>query len=454
MVKLSKYLLLSLLILVTQNTAGAETCCVRFVGTQIDEPPIPARLTKTTWDSVFTSQMYGGGPYKCPKIEMSIDKTAFDYSFAGTLTIEETSRMESSTLHMQLVDIHRGSVVKEGKIAWYCVDQRRAGACSQTQKDNVMTLAKSFHPLDERIYNYERIPERATIKPEKDLIMAGKKMTVHLTDIHDSKGATPQPWQRILVKAKKGKILNGKPQGEYRVFEVGGGVVDLNYKAPDKCKKDTETITIYNTCEIDPNSVVTSKREIATKEFEIVCLKGRLEATLNPDYDIGHGGYTRISHKYTIEKENSAILPFRLEMTDDPDKYEVVAEEDLAQGTVTSLYVEVFEIVGLVCDTHKRRTRVIQVRVPEGDVNLQRDPQWVLRFHIDLRVYDPIEKNWSTRPVAQGPRISRETLNDSEWWSAHTFWTPIKKEYTEDVGVYRYRLHLEPETVEYLRSGR
>jgi hypothetical protein len=276
--RLLRYLFLTLLVLVIQNTAGAETCCVRVVGTQIAGPPSPARFAKTTWDSVFTSRVYGGGPLlKCPEIEMSELKTFLEYRFVGSLTIEETPRMESSTLHMQLVDVHRGTVVKEGRITWHCVDWR-AGACSQTLKDNVMTLAKSFHPLDELIYNYERIPERATIEPEKDPIMSGKKMTVHLTDIRDSKGRTPQPWQRLLVKAEKGKILNGKQQEEYRVFKVGGGVIDLDYQAPDECKKDTETITIYNTCVIAPQSQVTPEREIASEKFDILC--DRWEGTI------------------------------------------------------------------------------------------------------------------------------------------------------------------------------
>jgi hypothetical protein len=134
-----------------------------------------------------------------------------------------------------------------------------------------MTLAKSFHPLDEVINDYERIPERATIEAEKDPIMSGKKMTVHVKDMRDNRGRTPQPWQRFLVKTEKGKILNGTQQEEYRVFEVGGGAIDLVYQAPEECKKDTEKIEISNTCVIDPQSRVTLERGIASTGFNILC---------------------------------------------------------------------------------------------------------------------------------------------------------------------------------------
>ena len=272
MARFSKYLIGILFLLLAHNAVAQQTCCWRIVGTQISGPPDKARFAKTTWDSVFTSRMYGGGPLlKCPEIEMSGGKTRLEYQFVGTLTVEETPRMQSSTLHMQLVDVYRGTVVKEGQVTWHCVDWR-AGACSQRQHDNIMTLAKSFHPLDQLIYNYERIPERATVEPEKERIMAGKKMTIHLRDIEDSEGRSPWSWQRILVKAEKGKIINGTPQAEgYHVFEVGGGPVDVQYQAPEKCKKDTETITVYNTCVIDPQSKVIPEREIASTKFDIFC---------------------------------------------------------------------------------------------------------------------------------------------------------------------------------------
>jgi len=444
MLRIIKYFILALFIIFGNSAVAQQTCCMRIVGTQITGPSAPARFAKAAWDSVFTSRMYGGGPLlKCPEIEMSISKTFMEYRFAGTLTVEETPRMQSSMLHMQLVDIHRGSVVKEGRIAWHCVDQR-VGACSQTQKDNVMTLAKSFHPLDELIYNYERIPERATIKPEKDPIMAGKKMTVHLTDIRDSKGATPQPWQRILVKAKKGKILNGKPQGEYRVFKVGGGVIDLNYKAPDKCKKDTETITVYNTCVIDPNSVVTPEREIGKKTFEIFCIQGQAKGYLNPDYQ--PGGICKYE-SFNIDQE-PAVINFKIIPTNDPCLYKVKQLDSIPGKYRTLKTVVCSTPIGITKFT-KEEWGLRQIRFmhdpPFGPIRLdfKRNPEKPLIVAFDHNWVESFEKS------ANG-RVERD--RKPGWVPMHNNSWPLKDGYYEDFGIFRYSLSIDEEQTALLKK--
>ncbi|MFC2144625.1 hypothetical protein ACFLQM_02950, partial [Acidobacteriota bacterium] len=162
-----------------------------------------------------------------------------DYLFRGNLiAIEGADGPGGYTLNMQFFDHHRGEVVKEGSTSW-------TGTTGYGE-DAVRALATTFLPLDELMFDYERIPELATVQPAKDQIEAGERMTVHVRDIVDSKNRPSQPWQRILARADKGKILNGESQGEgYRRFEVGDGAVDLSYRAPDACKKQTETITIY-----------------------------------------------------------------------------------------------------------------------------------------------------------------------------------------------------------------
>lgn len=314
MSRFSKYLIVILFLSLAHNVGAQKTCCYRIVGTQIAGPPERAREAKNTWDSVFTSRMYGGGPYKCPGIEMSGGKTNLEYQFVGTLTVEETPRMKSSTLHMQLVDMYRGTAVKEDQITWHCVDWR-SGACDQTQHDNIMTLAKSFHSLDQRIYDYERIPERATVVPEKERIMAGKEMTIHLRNIVaivGKKEESPQSWQRILVKAEKGEILNGTPKGEYRVFKADSPI-DLEYQAPKECKKDTETISVYNTCVIDPQQKAMPEREIATKDFEIYCVRGYIDYYYH--YVMQHGS----AHN---SAEVKAQIPFFVNIYEEPPTVE------------------------------------------------------------------------------------------------------------------------------------
>jgi hypothetical protein len=135
------------------------------------------------------------------------------------------------------------------------------------------SLAASFLPLDKLMYDYERIPEHASVDPEENQIMAGKKMTIHVRDIVDNESRTSQPWQRILVKVEKGEILNGTPQDGYRVFEVGDGAIDLIYRAPKECENQTETITIHNSCTNDfrTNINFLPEREIVSAKFDILC---------------------------------------------------------------------------------------------------------------------------------------------------------------------------------------
>jgi hypothetical protein len=290
------YLLLVLLILLPENTA-AQTCCLRTIAV------LP--IGDTGLASAFESPLHRDcAKSKChpydimslsgrEELERLIDEIGrvsgaspdpqsqkilaeyldLDYLFAGTLSTSEAEGSEAHyTLRMQYFDHHHGQVVTQGHTSW-------TGSVSDGL-DAVRTLALTFLPLDELMYDYERIPERASVDPEKSPIMAGKKMTIHLRDIVDKEGRSSQPWQRILVKAEKGEILNGTPQDGYRVFEVGHGAIDLMYRAPEECRNQNETIFIYNSCNNDPRTVVNfiPEQEIAREEFDILC--DRWEGTI------------------------------------------------------------------------------------------------------------------------------------------------------------------------------
>jgi len=205
--------------------------------------------------------------------KISAEFLDLDYLFIGNLiTSEKGGTGAHYTLKMQYFDHHHCQVVKQGHTSW-------TGSVNDGL-DAVRALATTCLPLDELMYDYERIPERASVDPEKDPIMAGKKMTIHVRDIVDAEDRSSQPWQRILVKVEKGEILNGTPQDGYRVFEVGDGVIDMMYRAPEECRNQTETITIYNSCNNDPRTVVNfiPEQEIASETFDILC--DRWEGTI------------------------------------------------------------------------------------------------------------------------------------------------------------------------------
>jgi hypothetical protein len=212
-------------------------------------------------------KLYGADPD--PEAQKALAELLwFDYLLQGDLvTTEAPEGPDTSTLQLRFFDPHRGEVVKEGRTSW-------SGTAGFGQ-DAVGALVVTFLPLDELMYDYERIPEKATVRPARDPIEAGERMTIHVRNVVDSKNRPSQPWQWILARAEKGKILNGEPQGEgFRRFEVGDGSIELSYRAPDICKNQTETIMIYNSCNNDPRMNVNfiPEREIITGSFEIHCV--------------------------------------------------------------------------------------------------------------------------------------------------------------------------------------
>ena len=272
-------LVIAILMLGSTRTAHGQTCCWRGFKAEISVPAgVSQKIVRDAWYSVFSSRQYGGGPpiQDCEppiRVDVGAPQVQREYMFRGTLTRSGGSFSEDWALHVDLIDLHRGDVVRSGDAAWQCKSST-AGYCDEILYNQVRALAQTFHPLDAVLHGHERTPETATVQPERDPIEAKERMTVYIRDIEDSEKRPSQPWQCILAKADKGKILNGVPQAEsYRRFEVGDGSIELSYKAPDDCKRQTETITIYNSCNNDPRRVVNfiPEKEIAAGSFEIRC---------------------------------------------------------------------------------------------------------------------------------------------------------------------------------------
>jgi hypothetical protein len=296
MTRIVTYLSLLLLIFLPHNTV-AQTCCLRTIAVlpigdtglaNVFESPLHRDSAKSDCHPYSIMSLRGrkalerlteeigrvsGAPPDRQAQKISAEFLDLDYLFIGNLITSEKGGAEANyTLKMQYFDHHHGQVVKQGQTSW-------TGSVSDGL-DAVRTLATMFLPLDKLMYDYERIPERANVDPEKDPIMAGKKMTIHVQDIVDNESRSSQPWQRILVKAEKGEILNGTPQDGYRVFEVEDGAIDMIYKAPEECRNQTETITIHNSCNNDPRTVLNfiPEQEIASEKFDILC--DRWEGTI------------------------------------------------------------------------------------------------------------------------------------------------------------------------------
>jgi hypothetical protein len=221
------------------------------------------------------------------KVTLPPPEKNMDYVFRGSLTADQvTGKSLSGNLEgkfnfqLELVDHHhKNTVVKEGSASW------TGGILDGV--DAVESLAGSFRPLPPLLNGYERIPEKANIDVPKDKIEAGHTETITLSELFDKDGRQTQWWQRLFVHIEKGKILNAEQIVEhkgkqYYIFRANEGTVKIQYQAPDECKKDRETLTVYNCCEKkEPPCFMTlrPRKEIGKKEFDIVCNRWRIELT-------------------------------------------------------------------------------------------------------------------------------------------------------------------------------
>jgi hypothetical protein len=317
-----------LIVVAHDGVLAEEKCCNRDIliapikmpeGQQWD---YSAWITGSFWKGIKEQGKLGDCPLDCavsdsPRGDFTPGNV--EYVFRGDLQVNPTgyedpiweessepgvqilagggSHIGDWILHMELLDAVRGTQLKEGEFKWSgtigdIIVQRKwvdgPGVYVPYFGGYHYPLtewAKTFlpEPLDDFLYDYERTPQKCTVEPEEEEVEADEEIAIHVKDIQDHKGRPPQPWQWILVQVEKGKIKNEDfhKKGDFYIFEAGDGNIELKYQAPEECKKDTEKITIHNSCNIfdDPNRTVPWD-EIAEKEFEIVCnqWEGSLES--------------------------------------------------------------------------------------------------------------------------------------------------------------------------------
>ena len=317
----TKYLVSILLLFLSSITVAQESCCCSTAGML----PVPMPPGQTAYDysgmisGAFLSPLLDPALCDCPRVvdilsyrgmkdlnrvvdaigkacgaqsdpkvkQIRAEMHGFDvdYLFIGTLTAANTAIIDGDlygqfTLYVQLTDNcpdRSGTVVMEGQTSWDGSNTQIAGEggiICRAAIPAIEALGRSFMPLDDIIYNYERVPENCDIQPEKEKVKICEKITINLQNIVDGRGRPSQPWQQLLVKAEKGEILNGIENGDYRRFPVGAGTIAVKYQAPDECPEEKkDTIIVENSCNSCAATIVNfpPDREIARKEIEINC---------------------------------------------------------------------------------------------------------------------------------------------------------------------------------------
>jgi hypothetical protein len=132
----------------------------------------------------------------------------------------------------------------------------RTGQTTQNGLDNqlegLLKNGQSYHAIAS---DFEKRPRICTVSSDKQSADRGEEIEITISDLRDAKGQTSREFNRIIVHASEGKILNGEKSelgSEYRVFRLDEVSVRLKYKAPDQSEASSDRITVYNSCDILP----------------------------------------------------------------------------------------------------------------------------------------------------------------------------------------------------------
>ena len=322
-------------------TAGAEeNCCERGVSTPPFQLP-PGN--QVDWSDHFASSFASPFHSFLPDVDCPVQvrlclRAVEDYRLVGEVKPDGRTQIDHNgdllgtfVARVRLIDPEHGDeLLKESrqvswtgaldegmnhKIDWY---EPSADARNETWINPVGDLVKDFSNISEIIYDYERKPQKCRVTlPEDsgDTVQAGKAVTVTLSNIIDHMGRPPQPWQRILVKVEKGTITNAEAKwGELYVFRAGkAATVEIQYRAPDACKPDKETITVFNTCvRKESHKSIYPGPEIGKKEFNIACDQWDVKITYTEDLGgtYNPGGKTKI----TVKRSYSGTFKARVKL--------------------------------------------------------------------------------------------------------------------------------------------
>ena len=139
------------------------------------------------------------------------------------------------------------------------------------------SLLRTEVPITNLLDEFEKKPVSCQVKPEKNDIDAGEEIDIVLSDFRDAEQLESREFNRILVSADEGEIINGEKSeagSEYRVFRLNEQSVTVKYKAPKKGSAGSDRITVYNSCEILPTErfplrTTNPDKQIASHELRL-----------------------------------------------------------------------------------------------------------------------------------------------------------------------------------------
>ena len=142
-----------------------------------------------------------------------------------------------------------------------------------------LALMRQEVPITNLLDAFEKKPDQCRVEPEKEEVREGEEIDIILSDFRDALQQPSREFNRILVHAHEGKILNGArcrcaAGPDYRVFRLDEQPITVRYRAPKSGEAESDRITVYNACEIlplekSPLRATSPHKEIATCDLRL-----------------------------------------------------------------------------------------------------------------------------------------------------------------------------------------
>jgi len=249
---------------------------------------------------------------------MDTKQTQPEYIFTGYYEIDldeigEGGEPIISRLHIDL--LYNGDY-RELVKSWETVKSKNiVSGHLNMMFDNPHSLIRNERPISKLLKEFEKPPVTFKLEAEKDEVNISEQIKIELSEFRDEKGNQSREFNRILVQVLEGKIMNGTSSNfnkDYKVFEIGNGLVTVEYQAPNKCDVTKDMINVYSGCEIIGGlEKTTVKDKINEKELEIICSEGYVE--YNHEIVVANPGYNE-----TIKVSGS--IPFKMKKPKDKQK--------------------------------------------------------------------------------------------------------------------------------------
>jgi hypothetical protein len=198
---------------------------------------------------------------------------AFDNDFVSGLEeyTEEGSQIHSHwTASMYFLGEER-ELVHEWKTNGIRDELGGAGTRWTGHRNKMKSAYKNGPRMDEIIARFEKRPVSCQVKPEKKTVGQMERIDITLSDFIDVFGEPSREFNRIMVHAYHGKILNGEPCNtgpDYKVFKLDQLPITVKYQGPEKCDAKEDRITIFRTCQILPEDRNPIEETILDRDIE------------------------------------------------------------------------------------------------------------------------------------------------------------------------------------------